>query len=332
MNRQEIIGLIHNDPIPYGQPNWESSADVMAQVEAIEEALADLGYPSVRISFTRDLARFVDTVKKQRVAFAFNLCESVDDDPQLIAHPAAVLELLNIPFSGSGTAALLSTTDKHLFKLVLNGMGIFTPAFLLFDGQLNGSADGLRYPVILKPQLQDASIGIDQDSVLGSAADLIEKLPVFHEKYGPILIEEFIHGREFNVSIMGNANLQVMPIAEIDFSGLPKDLFHIVGYQAKWDADSIEYRETRRTFPLLDDALYEDVKNTALRCYRLFGLRDYGRVDMRVDSNGKVFILEINANPCLSPDAGFAAAVLQAGLDYRGLVKGLIELLEARRT
>ncbi len=330
MNSGEIIGLIHNEPIPYGQPNWESSADVMVQVEAIEEALTGLGYRSVRIGFTRDLSRFVDTVRKQRIASAFNLCESVDDDPQLIAHPAAVLELLGIPYSGSTPAALQSTTDKYLFKLVLRGAGIPTPGFLLFDGQLNGEPHELHYPVILKPQLQDASIGIDQDSVLGSAAQLTEKLPVFYEKYGPILIEEFIHGREFNVSVMGNSNLQVMPVAEIDFSGLPKNLFPIVGYQAKWDPDSIEYRETRRTFPVLDDALYEKVKEAALRCYRLFGLRDYGRVDMRVGAGGKVFVLEINANPCLSPDAGFAAAVLQAGLDYRGMVRRLIELLDDR--
>jgi len=326
----KVIGLIHNEPIPPGQPNWESSVDVMAQVEAIEEALSALGHACVRIAFTRDLERFVQTVRDNRVTVAFNLCESVDDDPNFISHPASVLELLGIPFSGSSSAALAASTDKQLGKLILKGAGILTPNSLFYDGAFDSNPEQLRFPVILKPYMQDASIGIDQQSVIPTTELLIQQIDHFYQSYGPTLVEEFISGREFNVSVIGNEHLNIMPIAEIDFSGLPKNLFNIVGYRAKWDPESIEYQETKRVFPALEHNLAEKLGAVAGKCYRLFGLRDYGRVDMRVDGDNNVYVLETNANPCLSPDAGFAAAVLQAGIDYRGMVKQLLELTNSR--
>jgi D-alanine-D-alanine ligase len=327
---EQIIGLIHNEPIPSGQPNWESSADVLAQVEAIERALADLGRASRRIAFTRDLERFVKTVRKSQISIAVNLCETVDDDPQFAGHPAAVLELLGLPFSGSSSAAIISSTDKHLAKLLLKGAGIQTPCSLLYDGSFESNPETLHFPVILKPQLQDASIGIDQESVIVSAAQLCARSEDFYRTFGPFLVEEFVGGREFNVSVIGNSRLQVMPIAEIDFSGFPQELFKIVGYRAKWDADSVEYRETRRIFPALSVVMQKQLATVARRCYRLFGLRDYGRIDIRVDGEGRVYVLEVNANPCLSPDAGFAAAALQAGIDYRGMIDQLLKFLNNR--
>jgi D-alanine-D-alanine ligase len=327
---EPIIGLIHNQPIPPGQPNWESSADVMTQVEAIERALTGLGRQGRRIPFTRDLDRFVKAVRENRIGAAINLCETIDEDPQFAGHPAAVLELLGIPFSGSPSAAIASSTDKQLAKLILKGGGVQTPGSLYYNGSFDASPELLHFPVILKPQCQDASIGIDQESVIGSAAQLQARAEDFHRQFGPFLAEEFIDGREFNVSVVGNAELRVMPIAEIDFSGFPRELFNIVGYRAKWDEDSLEYRESKRIFPVLEASLQERLESTAKRCYRLFGLRDYGRVDVRVSGGGPIHVLEVNANPCLSPDAGFAAAARQAGMDYRDMVAQLLSLVEER--
>ena len=326
-----IIGLIHNEPVPPGQPNWESSVDVLLQVEAIEEALAGLGRESRRITLTRDLDRFVTMVRKNRIDAAINLCETVDEDPQFAAHPAAVLEFLGLPFSGSPSAAIASSTDKQLAKLILKGAGIKTPGSVFYDGSFDSSPEILNFPVILKPQCQDASIGIDQDSVLGSVAELLSRARDFYLKFGSFLAEEFVHGREFNVSVFGNNDVEVMPIAEIDFSGYPRDMYNIVGYRAKWDADSLEYRESRRIFPELDLLLRERISEVAKGCYRLFGLRDYGRIDMRVDGDGQIHVLEVNANPCLSPDAGFAAAVRQSGIDYQTMVEKLLHFMEDRR-
>lgn len=323
------IGLVHNEPIAEGQANWESSADVMAQVEAIETSLFDLGYQAVRIPFTRDLGRFVRHTEKASITMAFNLCESVDDNPRFAGHPAAVMELLNIPFTGSSAAALMATTDKHLMKLALEAGGLKTPRAFLFSGEEMVTFSLMRFPVILKPQYQDASIGIDQESVVTDPGTLVKTLRQFHKRYGPIIVEEYIEGREFNVSLLGSSDPEVMPVAEIDFSGLPDSLFKIVGYRAKWEPDSIEYHQTRRTFPELPDEVARKIAAASIQCYQLFGLRDYGRVDLRLDKNDNAYILEINANPCLSPDAGFPAAVQKSGRDYRAMVDKLVSFVSA---
>lgn len=325
-----IIGLVHNEPIAEGQANWASSADVMAQVEAIETSLVDLGYQAVRIPFTRDLIRFVRYTEEAGISMAFNLCESVDDNPQFAAHPAAVMELLNIPFTGSSAAALMATTDKHLMKLALGGAGLKTPRSFLFSGEEMVTFSLMRFPVILKPQYQDASIGIDQESVISDPTILVKTLRQFYEMYGPIIVEEFIEGREFNISLLGSGTPEVMPAAEIDFSGFPDDLFKIVGYRAKWEPDSIEYQRTRRVFPELPDGVARKISAVSSQCYQLFGLRDYGRVDLRLDKNDNAYVLEVNANPCLSPDAGFPAAVQKSGLDYSAMVEKFVSFVIAR--
>ncbi|OGQ88771.1 MAG: hypothetical protein A2512_03990 [Deltaproteobacteria bacterium RIFOXYD12_FULL_56_24] len=325
------IGIIHNEPIPKGEPNWESSADVLVQVEAIEAALRDLGQPQVRIPFTRDLGSFVSQVKAAGIALAFNLCESVDEDPLLIGHPAAVLELLGIPFSGSSAMALLLSTDKLTIKRLLTASGLHTPAFFLYEGNEVLRPAGLNFPVILKPRYQDASIGIEQESVVENSADLLPRLEDLYARYGAILVEEYVAGREFNVSLFGYPKARVMPLAEIDFSGFPAELHRIVSYKAKWDEDSFEYHHTRRIFPdNLPEPLQQAMRHLAQDCFALFGLRDYARVDLRLDRHGRLTILEINANPCLSPDAGFSAAVAESKMSYTEMVGEFLRLVTRR--
>lgn len=325
------VGIIHNEPIPQGEPNWESSADVLAQVEAIEAALTELGQPHVRIPFSRDLARFVSQVQTAGIDLAFNLCESVAEDPLLIGHPAAVLELLAIPFTGSSAMALLLSTDKLTVKRLLTASGLRTPAFFLYEGGEVLRPAGLNFPVILKPRFQDASIGIEQESVVEESTDLLPRLEELYARYGAILVEEYVAGREFNVSLFGYPQARVKPLAEIDFSGFPADLHRIVSYKAKWDEESFEYQHTQRVFPdNLPVPLQQTMRRMAQECFGLFGLRDYARVDLRIDQQGRLTILEINANPCLSPDAGFPAAVAQSGMSYTEMIGEFIRLVSLR--
>jgi len=329
--RRLKVGIIHNEPIPKGEPNWESSVDVLAQVEAIEASLSELGQPHVRIPFSRDLGRFVSQMQAAGISKAFNLCESVDEDPLLIGHPAAVLELLGIPFTGSSAMALLLSTDKLTVKRLLTASGLHTPAFFLYEGGAAPQSAGLNFPVILKPRFQDASIGIEQESVVEDSAELMPRLADHYARYGAILVEEYVAGREFNVSLFGYPQARVMPLAEIDFSGFPSDLHRIVSYKAKWDEDSFEYHHTQRIFPdSLPEALQQSMRRTAQDCFALFGLRDYARVDLRLDGQGRLSILEINANPCLSPDAGFPAAVAQSAMSYTEMVGEFVRLVAQR--
>ncbi len=326
-----MIGVVYNVPVPAGHAFSEASLDILTQVEAIEKALAELGQPSVRIPFTRDVGGFIQEIKKSRVDMAINLCESLDDDPRFIGHPAAVLELLAIPFSGSPCVALMLTTDKVLTKRLLRANGISTPDYLIYDGTIEFDPSALRFPVILKPILQDASIGIDQESIFRDRAGLEKDIEEFFNRFGPLLVEEYVAGRELNVSLFGYPRPKVLPIAEIDFSSFPKELSPIVGYRAKWDKSSFEYHHTPRKFLQgLLTSLQERIEKTVLECFRLLMLRDYGRVDLRVNDYGQIHVLEVNANPCLSPDAGFTAAIQEASMTYAEMVGKLVNFMNIR--
>jgi D-alanine-D-alanine ligase len=295
-------------------------------VEAIEEALEALGHSTVRISFTRDLQGFTQRFKEQMVDIVFNLCETVDEDPRLVWHAATVFELLGVSFTGSTSAAVMLTTDKLISKRLLKGRQIRTPNYIVYNGSREFSTALLKFPVIVKPRFEDASIGIDQDSIFENDQALRQGVQEFSDRFGPLLIEEYIPGREFNVTLMGYPTASILPIGEIDFSAFPENLYPIVGYRAKWDKASFEYHHSPRRYPRdLGRSLSKKMERVALECYHLFMVRDYGRVDLRVDDHGKIYVLEVNANPCLSPDAGFAASAQEAGLSYGDMIGMIVD-------
>lgn len=325
------IAVVYNMPMEAGNANWESSRDVLQQVQAVESALQDLDIPQVSLPFTRDLGNFFDSVRREGVEGIVNLCESVDEDARLAGHPAAVFELLGLPFTGSGALALMLSTDKLLAKRQMRAAGIRTPDFRTFDGGALAEISDFPLPALIKPQFEDASIGIDQESVVHTKKQLKERLPEFYKRYGPLLLEQYVEGREFNISLFGYPTARVLPMAEIDFSAFPKELHRIVGYRAKWDAEAFEFHNTPRTFPQnLPFSLERNLRRVAAQAFKLFMLRDYGRIDLRVDELGKIYVLEANANPCLSPDAGFIAAAGQCGLGFKDIVREFVGFLGTR--
>jgi D-alanine-D-alanine ligase len=306
--------------------------DVLTQVEAIERSLESIGHPSARIAFTRDLVSFINGVKGKGVDIVLNLCETVDEDPGLAWHPPAVLELLGISFSGSPSTALMLTADKILTKQLLKASSISTPGYLVYPDKHALDPSLLQFPVIVKPRFEDASIGIDQESIFEDEGSLEKGLERLNKSFGALLVEEYISGREFNISVFGYPVARVLPIAEIDFSAFPEGLYPIVGYRAKWNKDSFEYQHTPRIFPgELPQVLLKKMEKTALECFHLFQLRDYGRVDLRLDDHDEVYVLEVNANPCLSPDAGLAASFQRSGMGYSELVAQLVDFTLQRR-
>jgi len=328
---KKVIGIMHNVPVDSGRPFSEASTDVLTQVHAVGEAFYALGHPWEAVPFSKDFRPVMDRIARDDFSLMINLCESVDEDARLCGHPAAMLEMLKTPFSGSPAMAMMLTTDKLLSKRLLTASRLTTPGYVFYDGKRPLRTSALAYPVIVKPRFEDASIGIDQDAVFECEEDLRIGIPDFFERFGDLIVEEYIAGREFNVSLFGYPEALLLPPAEIDFSAFPDGLYPIVGYRAKWDKSSFEYHHTPRRFAAdLPAGLLAAIQDAASFCFQFFMLRDYGRVDMRVDGAGKIHVLEVNANPCLSPDAGLAAAAEKAGWSYVQLIERLLSFVIQR--
>ncbi|OQX09382.1 MAG: hypothetical protein BWK76_22275 [Desulfobulbaceae bacterium A2] len=324
--------ILYNEPLPEDAPGWEASRDVLTQVAAFEKALARLGHQSLRLPFDGRPGLLLAAIDRSAPTLICNLCETINEDPLLAGHPAALLDLAGLPYTGSGPQALMLSTDKAAAKRIMRGAAIPTADFFLYDQTDMPLPSGRNFPCIAKPQYQDASIGIDQEAVFADNASLATGLERLLRRHGPLLVEEFLPGREFNVAVLGYPQLRLLPLAEIDFSGFPADLFPLVDYAAKWDEASPQFAGTRRGFPTdLPQPLRDEVAGVVQRCCQVFGLRDYARVDLRLDRRGQVQVLEVNANPCLNPDAGFAAAAAQAGLAYHELVAELLACAQQRK-
>ena len=300
--------------------------DVLVQVEAISAALSELGHTFEAIACTLDLARLKETLNARRPDVVFNLVESLAGTDSLQCLVPLVVESLALPMTGSSAAAILNSGRKGFAKSLLRSAGLPTPAW--YDLQTlaaeNANVEPGRY--ILKPELEHASLGMtDADVVeVRDTADLLERLTAKQAAFGrPVFAEAYIDGREFNLSLIaGPAGVEVLPPAEIRFVDFPAGKPKIVGSAAKWDEASFEYAATVRTLELgpADQPIVDELARVAKTCWRTLGLSGYGRVDFRVDETGQPWILEANANPCLSPDAGFAAAAGHAGLGYREVI------------
>ncbi|PIP08726.1 MAG: D-alanine--D-alanine ligase [Syntrophobacteraceae bacterium CG23_combo_of_CG06-09_8_20_14_all_50_8] len=306
---------------------WDEQ-DVFVQAFAVSQALADLGYEPIVLSLSLNIAETVDTLLALRPAFVFNLVEAIEGRGNMIHAAPALLDALHIPYTGAQTEGIFLTSSKITAKKILRAHGIATPGWFSSGDRGHGLLPGDR--CIVKSGWEDASIGLDEDSVVPA-----DDFPRIHEKIadlrkqlgGACFAEVFIEGREINVSLLaGEDGPEILPPAEIIFADYPPDKIKVLGYRSKWIEDSFEYRHTPRTFdfPGADERLLAELSDIARQTWEIFSLRGYARVDFRVDRTGKPWVLEINANPCLSPEGGFIAAVKQAGIDYNGAIERII--------
>ncbi|MDT8392675.1 MAG: ATP-grasp domain-containing protein [Bacteroidales bacterium] len=298
--------------------------DVLNQARAVEEALHELGYESQRIFMDLNLQLVSEEFNKIQPKFVFNLVESLDNSGKLICLAPILLEHLRIPFTGCSSQAMYVSSNKTLTKSLLRQAKLPTPQW--FE-QINKKYLKKETKYIAKPVWEDASVGIDDTNVMPGDIALISNFISRNNKYR-YFFEEYIEGREFNISILGgDKGPEVLPAAEILFRNYPKAKARIIGYEAKWLEGSFEYENTVRTFGLekTDPKLADRLKQLCLESWSLFGLTGYSRIDFRVDKSGKPWILEVNANPCLSADAGFYAAATQAGYSFTEVVKRICE-------
>ncbi|MBI4534851.1 MAG: ATP-grasp domain-containing protein [Ignavibacteriae bacterium] len=242
---------------------------------------------------------------------------------------AGIYELLKIPYTGASSITLGTALNKPRVKEILGFHGIRTPNFQVFHASDRiVLKEGLDFPLIVKPSREDASVGIDDRSVVYNLIELRRRVRyIFQEFEQPALVEQYIDGREFNVGILGNKKPVVLPISEIDFSGLTDDMHKIVSYDAKWMHGTIAYDGTKGVCPAKIPSEQESMlKDIALQCYRIIGCRDYARVDFRLTTDGVPYVLEVNPNPDISDDAGFARSARVHGLAFHQIVGKIVEI------
>jgi D-alanine-D-alanine ligase len=308
---------------------------IREEVGAIEESLREGGFhPHVLAveHFSKDL---IHTLTEISPKFVFNLCEEINGKCELEMCIAGLLELMSIPYTGSDPFALGLALNKFHVKQILRSAGIPTArGYLRYPGQKLTIPRGMRFPLFVKPSHEDASLGINSKSVCHTAGQLEKQILYIHEVYEQeALIEEYLDGREFNVSVIGDQDPEVLAISEINFDGLPEDEPKIVSYRAKWDEESPMFSSTIPICPAnLSRRLENRIKDIALRSYLCVGCRDYARVDMRTDARGSLHVLEVNPNPDISPNAGFARAARAAGYTYPEMILRISETAMARST
>jgi D-alanine-D-alanine ligase len=315
-----VYGAVAADAAPDEQ-------DVLVEVDTVQQALAGLGFAPVAVPLTLDLEAVRQRLLHLRPAFVFNLVESVEGLGRLIHLAPALYESLGLRYTGAGSEAMYLTSNKPLTKRLLAAAGIDTPNWVE-AGPQGLPTPGFAGPYIVKSVWEHASIGIDDGSVVDDPRKLAAVARRRQRRHGgDWFAEGFIEGREFNLSLLAAADgIELLPPAEMLFVDYPVGKRRIVDYAAKWHAGSFEFRNTMRRFEFGDDdrPLLDRLATVAKTCWRLFGLRGYARVDCRVDGDGRPWVLEINVNPCVSPDAGFAAAAARTGLGLGDIVRRII--------
>jgi D-alanine-D-alanine ligase len=299
--------------------------------EEVAEALTKLGHEPVMYE--------IDGTPKSLLGLArvdcdlvFNLSESFGDDDTADFKIAAYLELIGKKYTGSGTHGLMLAQDKAIAKKIFAFHGIHTPTFAKsFRGRLDFSHD-LQFPVIVKPAREDGSIGIEFSAVVNSIRELMERMDWLHANFdSPVLIEEYIDGREMYVGVLGNDKPEALPVVELDLSKLPDGTPRIAAAEVKWGKGTKAYRDTKSAIASdLSEETTATLQQTALAAYQALELRDYGRVDMRLQPDGRVHVIEVNPNPWLSSRAEFAMAARKAGRTYNQLIEEIVELTSSR--
>ncbi|KNG91946.1 hypothetical protein ATO11_20035 [Pseudaestuariivita atlantica] len=309
-------------PVLHGATgNTPDERDTVRTALAVRDALVSLGGQSWLVTLDQG-ADSLDTLAAEQPDLVFNLVEAIDG----LAGPAAAipkaLARRDLPFTGCGAEASWVCRSKVAQKVRMRSAGLPTPAW-----SQNGASLARAPKVIVKSITEHASIGIEQSSVMSGRRAVQFIADRMAQTGDPHFAEAFVDGREFALSLLEtDDDLRVLPPAETLFVGYGDDVHHIVDYDAKWVEDSHGYQNTPRRFdfPEADDALLEELQRLARACWDLFGLSGYARIDFRVDDTGQPWILEVNTNPCLAPDAGFMAAAAEAGLTFEAVIAKIV--------
>jgi D-alanine-D-alanine ligase len=300
--------------------------------EEISDALAKLGHePFYQV--VDGTSQSLTALAKCGADLVFNLTESFAGDDTKDMNIAAYLDLLGVPYTGAGPHAFFLSQDKAVAKKMFAFHDIQTPYFAMaYRGRIEHAHD-ISFPLIVKPAFEDGSIGIDADSVVNSIKELMERVEYIQNEFdSPALIEEYIEGREIYAAILGSyEQAQTLPLVELDLSKLPKDLPKVATWDVKFATETIAHKVTKSAVAEgLDEATSELLSSTALKAYQAVKLRDYGRIDMRLTPDGKVYVIEANPNPWLASKHEFAMAAKASGLSYTQLIGEIVKMSMSR--
>ncbi|MEP0862675.1 MAG: ATP-grasp domain-containing protein [Ignavibacterium sp.] len=340
------VAIVYNEPHPemYKIPSKkEETIDFelyfevekitpMEEYELMAKRLNKSGFNAYTLNIKDNIFSFIEDFKKNKPDVVFNFVEIYKDKPYLEMNVVSLYELLGVAYTGAPPMALANCQNKQLAKRILSSAGILTPRFTFFDKSQKSYKHNLNYPLIVKPAFEDASVGIENSAIVSDDKALKKRIEfVFEHFKQPALCEEFIDGRELNVAVLGDENPVALPISEIDFSQMPDHLYNIVSYQAKWDPFHEAYHKTIPICPAkLPKKIELKAKEVAVKTFKIMGVRDYARIDMRLSKDNKLYVLEVNPNPDLTEDAGFMRSAKAAGYSYVKTLKKIIELAYKR--
>ncbi|MGH7554794.1 MAG: D-alanine--D-alanine ligase family protein [Longimicrobiales bacterium] len=300
-------------------------------LDQVAGALVASGHLVHRLAVGNAIEPIIGALREEAPDLVFNLTESFDGKSALDSSIASLLNLIGLRYTGSSPAGLMLAGDKSLTKKVLGFHGIRTPEFAtLYRGALDHAGD-LKFPLIVKPPQEDASMGITESSVVSDLRELLQRMDDLQTTYQqPVLIEQFIPGREFYVAILGNANAAALPVVELDFSRDAANRYRIASYEVKWAEDEAISAAESIIAENLPPELDAEMKRIALEAFQALRLRDYARIDMRVSEAGEVFVIEVNPNCYLEQESEFAMAASAGGIAFGDLVNRIAELATAR--
>jgi D-alanine-D-alanine ligase len=324
-----LIALLHNadHEALEDDPGREARKDVLHVAAALASALTHGKQVAVPLAVGTEPLSAFQSLGRHPPDLVVNLCESVSGDARGEMAASALLEVLQIPYTGSGPLALGLALHKDKAKELLLARGVPTPAFAVVSSLSEVCSVELPFPLIVKPVREDASAGVTFDSVVHDAVSLRQAVEVvlrtFHQ---PALVERYVAGREVYVSLLGNTPRVVLPLSEIHFGKAFEGRPRIVSYRAKWETASPECRDSPSGPCLLTPDVQSKVVDAALGAFDALGCRDYGRVDLRLSAEGDPYVIDINPNCDLHPQAGYARAAAASGMDYAALGSRLVDV------
>lgn len=299
----------------------------MEEYEYVAKKLISVGFEAYTHNIKDNLELMLKNLKDEKPDVIFNFVEIYRDNPRLEMNIVGLFELMSIPYTGAPSMGLANCQNKILAKRLLSSAGIRIPQFFIVYAKTIKYPHKLRYPLLVKPAFEDASVGIENESIVINSKQLRKRIEHVLKQFNqPALVEEFIEGRELNIAVMGDKKLKVLPISEIDFSAMPDHLHNIVSYQAKWDPHHESYHKTIPICPAsLPKNIEKRAKEVAFKAFKVMGCRDYARVDIRLSKDNKLYVLEVNPNPDITEGAGFMRSAQHAGMTYAQALKRIVK-------